>query len=61
MTACASSIIEEDARKLLISNIYAVEDYENNEVRLDNSSIGFTQTTSIDGTYATYSVRVESA
>ena len=57
LTACASSIIEEDARKLLISNIYAVEDYENNEVRLDNSSIGFTQTTSIDGTYATYSVK----
>lgn len=56
LTAYVSSVIEEDARELTISNIYAV-DNNNNEVRLENSSFSFTQGTSVDSGFETFSVK----
>lgn len=56
LTVTTNYVIEEDARKLVLSNIYAV-DANNDEVRLENSTISFTQATSIGNTYATYSVK----
>ena len=56
LTVSTNNVIEEDARKLVLSNIYAV-DANNDEVRLENSTVSFTQATSIGNTYATYSVK----
>ncbi|MBP3407601.1 MAG: CotH kinase family protein [Bacteroidaceae bacterium] len=56
LTVTTNYVIEEDARKLVLSNIYAV-DANNDEVRLENSTISFTQATSVGSTYATYSVK----
>ena len=56
LTVSTNDVIEEDARKLVLSNIYAV-DANNDEVRLENSTVSFTQATSIGNTYATYSVK----
>ena len=56
LTVTTNYVIEEDARKLVLSNIYAV-DAKNDEVRLENSTVSFTQATSIGNTYATYSVK----
>lgn len=56
LTVTTNDVIEEDARKLVLSNIYAV-DANNNEVRLENSTVSFTQATSVGSTYATYSVK----
>ena len=52
----ASSVIEEDARKITVSNIYVV-DNNLDELRLDDSILYFTQTTSINENLATYSVK----
>ncbi|MBQ8695255.1 MAG: CotH kinase family protein, partial [Bacteroidaceae bacterium] len=56
LTVTTNDVIEEDARKLVLSNIYAV-DASNDEVRLENSTVSFTQATSVGNTYATYSVK----
>ena len=56
LTVSTNNVIEEDARKLVLSNIYAV-DANNDEVRLENSTVSFTQATSVGSTYATYSVK----
>lgn len=56
LTVSTNDVIEEDARKLVLSNIYAV-DANNDEVRLENSTVSFTQATSVGNTYATYSVK----
>lgn len=56
LTVSTNDVIEEDARKLVLSNIYAV-DANNDEVRLENSTVSFTQATSVGSTYATYSVK----
>ena len=49
------SVVGEDARAFKISNIYAVND-SNDEVRFDDISVTFSQATGLDGLYATYSV-----
>ena len=56
LTVSTNNVIEEDARKLVLSNIYAV-DANNDEVRLENSTVSFTQATSIGNTYAGFTCR----
>jgi hypothetical protein len=57
LTVSASSVIEEDARKLTISNIYAVADNGNDEVRLEDSTLSFSQSTSVGSGFATFAVK----
>ncbi len=53
----ASSVIEEDARKIVISNVYAVNS-NNDEVRMNDITVQFNQTSQsgLNGTYATIGV-----
>jgi hypothetical protein len=50
------SVIEENFRKLDVKNIYAAND-DNDEVRMNDISLSFAETTGLDKTLATYAVK----
>ncbi len=55
MNIMTFDVIEESLRKLNISNVYAVNG-DNNEVRMNNVAIAFSESTGIDATLATIAV-----